>query len=337
VTPFNTEPAARPVAMAVMSPPELLGQLMSADALTTLGAIADFRRPVFADFSSAEARNVLPDLEVLITGWGCPKIGPEVLEAAPKLKAVIHAGGGISDKLPPIPAGRTITGSNAGEANGLPVAEYTLAMILLANKQAFEISRLYARRRAEINRELEFPTAGNYNKTVGLLGASRIGRNVARLLKPFHFDVLIHDPYLRPADACALGAEPVSLEVLMSRSDVVSVHVPVTAETTGMIGATELSLLRDGGTLINTARGEILDQAALERELVAGRINAILDVTVPEVLSPDHVFYGLPNVFLTPHIAGSMGTELLRMGDHVVAELERYVAGEPFAYPERLH
>ena len=117
----------------------------------------------------------------------------------------------------------------------------------------------------------------------------------------------------------------------MSGSDLVSVHVPVTAETAGMIGAAELSLLRDGGTLINTARGEILDQAALESELLSGRINAILDVTVPEVLPPDHVFYGLPNVFLTPHIAGSMGTELLRMGDHVVAELERYVAGVPFA------
>ena len=78
------------------------------------------------------------------------------------------------------------------------MAEYTLAMILLANKQAFGISRLYARRDAGINREREFPTAGNYSKTVGLLGASRIGRNVARCSSRSSFDVLIHDPYLSP-------------------------------------------------------------------------------------------------------------------------------------------
>ena len=103
-----------------------------------------------------------------------------------------------------------------------------------------------------------------------------------------------------------------------------------------MIGAPELALLRDGATVINTARGEIMDQMALESELVSGRINAILDVAVPDVLPADHVFYNLPNVFLTPHIAGSMGTELLRMGDHIVAELQRYANGQPFAYPEEL-
>lgn len=329
-------PAAKPVAMAVMSPPELFEQLMSAEARSGLARIADLRGPVFDDFSSPEAQAVLPDVEVLITGWGCPKIGPDVLEAAPHLRAIIHAGGVISDKLPPIPAGRTIVGSNAGEANGRPVAEYTLAMILLANKQAFESSHLYGRRRAAVDREREFPLAGNYRKTVGLLGASRIGRTVARLLQPFQLDVLVHDPYLGAGEASALGVKPVPLDVLMSSSDVVSVHVPVTPETTGMIGAKELAMLRDGGTVINTARGEILDQAALEEELVSGRINAILDVAVPDVLPSGHPFYDLPNVFLTPHIAGSMGTELLRMGDHIVAELERYASGQPFAYPENL-
>lgn len=332
----NDQPAAKPVAMAIMSPAELFQQLMSVEAMDTLARIADLRGPVFEDFSSAEAQAVLPDVEVLITGWGCPKIGLDVLEAAPNLKAIIHAGGVISDKLPPIPAGRTIMGSNAGEANGRPVAEYTLAMILLANKQAFESARLYEQRRDWIDREREFPRAGNYRKRIGLLGASRIGRSVAQLLQPFQLDVLVYDPYLDAAEASALGVEPVPLDVLMSTSDVVSVHVPVTSETTGMIGARELAMLPDGSTLINTARGEILDQAALEKELVSGRINAILDVAVPDVLPPTHVFYDLPNVFLTPHIAGSMGTELLRMGDHVVAELGRYASGQPFAYPEKL-
>lgn len=322
--------------MAVMAPPELLQQLMSPEAMAALTDVADFRGPVFEDFASPQAQALLPDVEVLITGWGCPKITPQILEASPNLQAIIHAGGVISDKVQYVPAGRSITASNARDVNGGPVAEYTLAMILLANKQAFEISRLYRNRQGEVDREKEFPAAGNYRKTVGLVGASRIGRQVIELLNPFHLEVLVHDPYLDAAEASTLGVELVPLDQLISRSNIVSVHVPVTPETTGMIGAAELALLRDGGTIINTARGEILDQAALESELVSGRINAILDVTVPEVLRPNHSFYDLPNVFLTPHIAGSMGTELLRMGDHVVAELERYVAGEPFVSPEIL-
>ncbi|XAS70157.1 hydroxyacid dehydrogenase [Micrococcaceae bacterium Sec5.1] len=209
-------------------------------------------------------------------------------------------------------------------------------MILLANKQAFESARMYAERRSPIDREQEFPRAGNYQKTVGLVGASRIGRQVAKLLWPFDLDVVIHDPYLDEAEAAALGVTLLPLQELMTRSDIVSLHVPVTSETTAMIGASELASMKDGATLINTARGEVLDQAALEKELASGRINAILDVAVPDVLPPDHPFYELPNVMLTPHIAGSMGTELLRMGDHVVAEMERYVKGEPFAYPEEL-
>jgi phosphoglycerate dehydrogenase-like enzyme/alpha-beta hydrolase superfamily lysophospholipase len=329
-------PATKHVAMTVMAPADLFSKLMSPHAISSLSQLVDLRGPVFEDFSSPEAQAALTDVEILITGWGCPKIGLDVLEAAPNLRAIIHAGGVIADKLPPLPAGRSIAGSNAGDANGRPVAEYTLAMILLANKQAFESSHLYGQRRTRIDREQEFPKAGNYQKTIGLVGASRIGRRVAELLQPFELDVLVYDPYLNAADAAALGVKLLPLAELMSASDVVSLHVPVTPETTELIDARQLALLRDGATIINTARGEVVDQEALEAELASGRINAILDVAVPDVLPPGHVFYDLPNVFLTPHIAGSMGTELLRMGDHIVAELERYVSGQPFAYPEAL-
>jgi phosphoglycerate dehydrogenase-like enzyme len=331
---MNVRP--KPVTMAVMSPPELFLQLLSGEAMGRLHDLADLRGPVFQDFSSAEARATLAQAEVLITGWGCPPLDRQDLDAAPNLTAVIHAGGVIGDRFPPVPAGRSIQASNAGAANAVPVAEYTLAMILLANKQAFDAVRLYRSRRDAIDREREYPTAGNYRKTVGLVGASRIGKHVARLLQPFQLDVMVYDPYLGADEARALGVNRASLETLMSGSDVVSVHVPVTPETTGMIGAPELALMRSGTTLINTARGEVLDQDALEKELLTGRINAILDVAVPDVLPPGHPFYDLPNVLLTPHIAGSMGTELWRMGEHVVSELERYASGQPFDHPEVL-
>ncbi|SKB73051.1 Phosphoglycerate dehydrogenase [Arthrobacter sp. 31Cvi3.1E] len=322
--------------MTVMSPPGLFHQLFSPEAQAKWHATAGHSGIVFEDFESPAARRILAETEVLITGWGCPPLTQETLDLAPHLKAVIHAGGVISDKMPPLPLGRDIKASNAGEVNGMPVAEYTVAMILLANKQAFSAARLYQEQRRFIDREQEFPTAGNYRKVIGLIGASRIGRMTAKLLQPFEFEVWLYDPYLAAQEARELGVKLVSLHELMAASDVVSIHVPVTPETTGMIGAAELAAMRPGATLINTARGEILDQDALEAELVSGRIHAILDVAVPDVLPAGHILYELPNVVLTPHIAGSMGTELQRMGDHVVAELERYAAGLPFTHPERL-
>jgi phosphoglycerate dehydrogenase-like enzyme len=328
--------AKKPLTMAVMSPAGLFDRLFSIDAKARWHTVAERKGPVFQDFASSAARAALAEAEVLITGWGCPPLTEETLGLAPNLKAVIHAGGVIADKMPLLPHGRNIRASNAGEVNGMPVAEYTLAMILLANKQAFGAAHLYRERRQFIDREHEFPTAGNYRKVVGLVGASRIGRMTAQLLRPFEFDVWLYDPYLSQEDAGNLGVKLVSLAELMAASDVVSIHVPVTPETTGMIGTRELAAMQAGATLINTARGEILDQAALEVELVTGRINAILDVAVPDVLPPDHIFYDLPNVVLTPHIAGSMGTELQRMGDHVVDELERYATGLPFSHPEVL-
>ena len=110
-------------------------------------------------------------------------------------------------------------------------------------------------------------------------------------------------------------------------SDIVSLHAPILPATRHMIDARRLALMRDGATLINTARGWLVDQAALEAELVSGRIDAVIDVTEPEVLPANSPLYDLPNVLLTPHIAGALGAERERLGDQVVAEVERYVQG----------
>jgi phosphoglycerate dehydrogenase-like enzyme len=99
-----------------------------------------------------------------------------------------------------------------------------------------------------------------------------------------------------------------------------------------MIDARRLRLMRDGATLINTARGRLVDHAALEAELVTGRINAVIDVTEPEILPRTSPLYDLPNVLLTPHIAGALGIERERLGALIVVELERYVRGEPLQH-----
>jgi phosphoglycerate dehydrogenase-like enzyme len=281
---------------------------------------------VLTEFDSQAARQVLSRAEVLLTGWDTPPLPGSVLRHAPRLRRVIHAGGAAVHLFPDGADG--IATSDTGMANAIPVAEFTLAMIILANKDAFRARDLLRERRAYIDREVEFVTAGNYHRTVGIVSASRIGRAVIDLLRPYpSLHVLVYDPFLTPRDAETLGVEKVDLPDLVRRSDVVSIHAPVVRETMGLFDASLLALMRDGATLINTARGVIVDSEALEKELRTGRINAILDVTDPEPLPATSALYDLPNVFLTPHIAGSMGTELRRMGDAVAADLTRYAQG----------
>lgn len=324
-----------PVSFIVLLDPPHVADLLygpNLKALTATGARALSMAP-FTTLESEEARKALAAADVLITGWGAPRLTAEQINAAPRLRYVLHAGGQAAHFLPPL-AGRDIALSNAGWINAIPVAEFTVAMIILANKQAFRARALYSARRDFVNREIEFSAAGNRDKVIGIVGASRIGRIVMERLGDLDVSIKLFDPYIAPAEAARLGAERVSLDELMATSDVVSLHPPLTAETDGMITARHLALMRDGAMLINTARGRIVDQDALVAELTCGRIDAILDVTDPEVLPADHPLYTLPNVFLTPHISGSMGSEIARMGEHVASELDRVMRGKPLAFPE---
>lgn len=283
---------------------------------------------VLTEFESDAARGALSRAEVLVTGWETPHLPAAVLRHAPRLRHVSHAGGYALGLFPDGADG--VSFSDVGAANAIPVAEYTLAMIILANNDAFRSRDLLRERRAFIDREEEFVTAGNYKRTVGLVSASRTGRLVIELLRPFpSLRVLVYDPFLTEQEARSLGVEKADLPHLMRHSDVVSLHAPVVPETIGLLDAALLALMPDDATLINTARGVVVDAVALEKELVSGRINAILDVTDPEPLPPESPLYDLPNVFLTPHIAGSMGTELRRMGDAVAADIARYAEQAP--------
>ncbi len=274
-------------------------------------------------------RAALPDVDVLLTGWGCPRIGPEVLEAAPKLQAILHAAGSVKAIVDPAVFDRGIQVSSAATANAQPVAEFTVAAIVLAGKRAF---RLAAQYRLERRKADPHGMPGSYGTTVGLLGASRIAKMVAERLRNFDLEVLISDPYLTPDEAAALGAELVDNDTLFSRSDILSVHAPLLPETVGLVDARLLGLLKDGSSLINTARGKIIDSEALIRECVTGRIDAVLDVTDPEPLPPDSPLLDLPNVFVTPHVAGAVGNEIARLGELAVSELERLTAGEPLLH-----
>jgi phosphoglycerate dehydrogenase-like enzyme len=290
-------------------------------------------RQPFEDLTTDAARAALAEADILVTGWGCPMITPALLRQMPRLKLIAHAAGTVKFTVDPLAYEAGIRVTHAAEANAVPVAEYTLAAILFANKAAFTLRDRY---RADPSRMTSYALMdqpiGNFRRVVGIVGASRIGRRVIKLLKPFDIAVLLHDPFAHAGDPELAGVEMVALDSLMARSDVVSVHAPLLPDTRGMIGARHLRLMRDGATFINTARGGLVDEAALVAELETGRIQGVIDVTEPEIPPPDSPLFRLPNVFLTPHVAGAIGTERSRLGILVADEVERFVRGETLLY-----
>ncbi|MFJ9424528.1 hydroxyacid dehydrogenase [Streptomyces sp. NPDC101249] len=318
--------AMDPVHLPLLFPPHLMTRLRRAVGIDPGLVVRDVTDPAAADALAAA--------EILITGWGGPHLDGDALAAAPGLRAVLHAAGSVRSLVGDELWRRGIAVSSAVTANALPVAEYTLAMILLAGKDAFGHRERFRARHTHPAPE-ETAATGNVGRRVGVIGASRVGRRLLELLRPFDLTVLLYDPYVGAAEAAALGAESVPLDELLGTSDIVTLHAPDIPATHRMLDAGRLALVRDGGVLINTARGALVDSAALTAELVSGRLSAVLDVTDPEPPPAHSPLYDLPNVFLTPHIAGSLGNELQRLGTVVVEECERLATGRPLAHEVR--
>lgn len=302
--------------------PEIAGRL------TTLADVDP--SVVVDDFASGPE---LGDVEVMLTGWGCPPIDEAVLQRAPRLRAIIHTAGSVRHHVTQACWDRGIVVSSSVDANALPVAEYTLAAILFSQKRVLEVSHAYRATRGRTAWATAYPSMGNYRKVVGIVGASRIGRRVIELLKPFDFEILLCDPTIDAGEASGLGATLVDLDELLSTCDTVSLHAPSLPETARLLDRPRLASMRNGAVLVNTARGALVDEAALTEELVSGRLHAVLDVTDDDILEADSPLYDLPNVLLTPHIAGSMGDELIRLIDHALEELQRWSVGEAFVTP----
>ena len=333
----------RPSLLIAMKPASLIDKLMTDEQWRRLDSIVEVDRSVIVDFHSQGLEDRLAHVDYLFSGWDVDgQVDAAVLAAMPNLKAVVAAAGTATNLFTPDALRRArdrgIQLSNSGYVNGIPVAEFALAQILMINKDYFRAVRMYRERRGRINREIEFPTAGNYHKTVGLITASsRVGRHLMQLLKPYRLRVLAES---RPMDmdeaqAASYGAQKVDMETVFRESDVVSLHTPNLPATRGMIDAKYFHLMKDGATFLNTARGGVVNADDLLAELKTGRINAVLDVTDPlEPLPADSPLWDMPNVVLTPHIAGSEGLELQAMGENVVNEFALLLSGKPMQYAE---
>ncbi|MFJ2742528.1 hydroxyacid dehydrogenase [Streptomyces sp. NPDC087440] len=270
--------------------------------------------------------DTMAEADLLITGWGCPPVDAAALAGAPRLRAAFHAAGSVKQVFAPAVWERGIVVSSAASANAGPVADYTVSAIRLAAKRAFALAADY---RAGHPRDLTVsPRTGLTARTVGVVGASHIGRLVLERLAGAGVRLVVSDPYLAKEDAAELGAELLPLDDLLAQSDIVTLHAPMLPETRHLIDDRALELLRDGAVLVNTARGGLVDTEALTAHCARGRVDAVLDVTEPEPLPPGHPLLTLPNVLVTPHIAGAMGTEVRLLGAFAVEEARRFVAGE---------
>ncbi|MGW1888766.1 hydroxyacid dehydrogenase [Streptomyces sp. NPDC002004] len=298
-------------------PPDLRDRLARTVRLVTV--------PPAGPLGADPARAALARAEILVTGWESPRLTAEVLALAPRLRVVVHAAGSVKPVATDALWDRGIVVSSAADANAGPVVAFTLAAVTFAAKGALPAAARYS---AGWPRFAERPGADG--RTVGIVGASRIGR---RMITALHssdagYRVLLTDPYVSLEDAASLGVELVELAELCRRSSIVSIHAPQLPETRGLLSADMLKLIPDGGVVVNTARGSLIDTEALTRECAAGRLDAFLDVTDPEPLPPGHPLTTLPNVLVTPHIAGAQGSEVRRLGVYAVDEVERYVRGE---------
>ncbi|MCY3861736.1 MAG: hydroxyacid dehydrogenase [bacterium] len=294
------------------------------DLLRALGSLLN-TEPIGAWDDEASA--VLAEAEVIVGHWGCPPLDAAMLDRAPRLGLFAYAAGTVKMTLTDAVWDRNIRVTSGANANAEPVAEFTLAAILFANKGV-----LWRRGPADFSALSAMGDRqwGNYGRTIGIVGASLIGRRVIELLRPFpHLKVTLYDPYVTPEEAASLRVEKLELDELCASADVLSIHAPALPETMHMIGADQLSALPDGTTVINTARGSLIDHGALMPHLASGRLYAILDVTDPEPLPEDSPLLEMPNVWISPHLAGSQGTDLARMTDYVIEEIRRWSAGEP--------
>lgn len=328
-------PGFRPRAALAMSQDAARAVLdpASLDALARICDLAPL--PVLHDLSTPRAHEVLADVDLLVTGWGCPELDASVLRAAPRLRAVAHTAGSVRGHVTDACWERGIEVSSAAAANAVPVAEYTLAMILLTGKHVLERARDYRTSKRRANWLRTPGEVGNYRRTVGILSASLVGRRVIELLRPHDVEVLLHDPYVLGPEAAELGVRRVELAELFTRCDTVSVHTPLLPATRGLVSRTLIDSMPDDAVLINTSRGAVVDQEALTDALLDGRVRAVLDVTDPEVLPPDHPLWTCENALITPHLAGSEGNEWRRLADHTLAEIERWASGAGFRHPVR--
>ena len=273
------------------------------------------------------------DVEIIFSTWGMPEFTEEEIRSCfPSLKCVFYGAGTVQAFARPFLA-CNVKVFSAWAANAVPVAELTVSQIVLANKGYFLTNRLYHTRGQRSADEAFRGCRGNYGETVGIIGAGMVGKLVIKMLKQYRLNVLVFDPFLSDEKAKELGVEKCELPDLFAKAFVVSNHLANNEQTRGMLRYDLFRRMRKNAVFINTGRGaQVVEEDLVRVLLERPDLTALLDVTYPEPPAEGHPFYTLPNCYLTPHIAGSAGDEVARMGEYMLCECRAYLSDQPTRY-----
>jgi phosphoglycerate dehydrogenase-like enzyme len=294
------------------------------EALERLGAVT-YNPNTGEPFSEEQLCKAIQDMDVCLTHWGCPQFTARVLARANRLRLVAHAAGSVADLVTPEVYARGIKVCSANAVMAKYVAESVLAYILAGLKGLPQ--QVEAVKGRHLWQPVRVP-GSLYGARVGLVGLGTIGRFLLELLAPFQVQVKVYDPYITAADVARFpNVELASLEEVLAWGNVISIHASLTPETRGLLNAPRLQRIQDGALLVNTARGPIVDEAALTAELRSGRIHAVLDVYSTEPLPLDSELRTLDNILLFPHSAG-LTDRGVEMTFAIIEEIERFALGE---------
>ncbi len=276
--------------------------------------------------SRDELMQTIPGYEAIIVR-SQTKVDAEVIEAAKNLKIIGRAGVGVDNIDIAAATQNGIVVVNAPGGNTISTAEHAIALMLAAARKIPQADRSVKEGKWERKKFLGVELRG---KTAGVIGLGRVGFEVAKRCRALEMNVLAYDPYVSRERAEQIGVTVVDLDTLLSQADVITIHVPRTKETIGMIGKEQFEKMRDGVILINAARGGIVDEKALYDAIVSGKVRAAgLDVYEKEPPDPDNPLLKLENVVTTPHIAASTREAQLNVGMIIAEDIVNMARGLP--------
>jgi phosphoglycerate dehydrogenase-like enzyme len=274
---------------------------------------------------------LLAEAEALVTTWDSPRFGADLPALAPRLKLLAHCGGEVKGRFARDLFSRLVI-TNAPGPMAPYVAELALTFVLMAARRIDEHRASLRERSNRAYEEAHLLGCGRetlIGRTVGLVGFGRIGRGIAERLRPFGARLLVHDPYAEPRAVARAGGRAVGFDALLPQAEFLVLAAGLTDQTRGMMGARQLARLPVGATLVNVARGGLVDLAALTREVQRGRLRCALDVTDPlEPLPLGHPLRRLPGAVLTPHVGAGAVAVRRAMADIVLDTLERFFRGK---------
>ena len=281
-----------------------------------------------AGISADELAQIIADYDALIVR-GRTKVTASLLETATRLKVVGRAGVGVDNINLAAAKSRGVTVVNAPVSTTLAVAELTFGLLLAL---ARELPRADASMKQGQWLKKEFEGVELNGKTLGILGVGRIGAEVARRARAFGMDVLGYDPMLTPEAIRGRVAEPVDRDELLARSDFISLHLPLTSETRGLLDADQLAKMKDGARIVCAARGGIIDETALLSALESGKIAGVaLDVFASEPPEPTELVKH-PKVIATPHIGAQTAEAQSRAAEDIASEVLNALNGKPLRW-----